>query len=70
MIARILAHLKSWLGHGEPRTPQALDDLCRALSEQVKRKGPGSDLAAAKLQGVKIATLVMRPAPSAWRGSR
>lgn len=34
-----------------------LEPLCRSLSEQARRRGPGSDIAAAKLEGIRCAQL-------------
>jgi hypothetical protein len=44
---------------GEPLKPAALPQLGQALSEQIKRGGRGSDIAAAKLAGVRLAEMVM-----------
>lgn len=39
-----------------PRKPM-LDALCGALAQQISRRGPGSDLAAAELKGIRAAQL-------------
>ena len=53
-------HLTTLLIGETAKLADPLEPLCRALSEQALRRGPGSDIAAAKLEGIRCAELRRR----------
>lgn len=50
-------HLTTLLIGQTAKLADPIPPLCEALAEQVRRRGPGSDIAAAKLEGIRCVQL-------------
>lgn len=57
-LTSTFARLRSWISRG-PTPAIELEPIRAALQAQVKRGGPGSDLAAATLKGICIAEIAL-----------